>query len=230
MQTQTTHPGIIQEGGVQYKIANLQNKTLHYDFTKTLHYLNAKGKILFGKHFKIYKSDVALLHKLVCYRIGDQATCKQYNIDINKGLLLSGPVGCGKTSIITLLKYITPHLKNYHVIPARNITFGFNHLGYKTITDYGESNHYCFDDIGVEPEGKYYGQKCNVLGEILLSRYEIFLKAKKIKNRGQRIKTHATTNLNADELEEHYGNRVRSRMREMFNLISFDANAKDKRS
>jgi len=41
--------------------------------------------------------------------------------------------------------------------------------------------------------------------------------------------THATSNLSASELEEYYGNRVRSRMREMFNLIAFDSGAKDKR-
>jgi len=43
------------------------------------------------------------------------------------------------------------------------------------------------------------------------------------------MKTHITTNLNGDEIEEMYGTRVRSRMREQFNLIAFDEAAKDKR-
>ena len=42
--------------------------------------------------------------------------------------------------------------------------------------------------------------------------------------------THATTNLNAQELEERYGNRVRSRMRQLFNLIAFDKESTDKRN
>ncbi|NEW80122.1 MAG: ATPase, partial [Gelidibacter sp.] len=42
-------------------------------------------------------------------------------------------------------------------------------------------------------------------------------------------KTHITTNLNAEELETRYGSRVRSRLREMFNLIGFDESTKDKR-
>ncbi|MDT8347935.1 MAG: ATPase, partial [Flavobacteriaceae bacterium] len=42
-------------------------------------------------------------------------------------------------------------------------------------------------------------------------------------------KTHITTNLNAEELEARYGSRVRSRLREMFNLISFDKASVDKR-
>ena len=75
--------------------------------------------------------------------------------------------------------------------------------------------------MGVEPIGRHYGKDCNVMGEILLSRHELFLKTK--------IKTHATTNLNAQELEDLYGNRVRSRMRELFNLIAFPENTSDKR-
>ena len=59
------------------------------------------------------------------------------------------------------------------------------------------------------------------MGEILLSRYDLFLQRK--------IRTHATTNLNAQELEERYGNRVRSRMRQLFNLIAFDEQSIDKR-
>jgi hypothetical protein len=44
-----------------------------------------------------------------------------------------------------------------------------------------------------------------------------------------RKKTFATTNLNAKELEDRYGNRVRSRMRQMFNLLAFEQTAKDRR-
>lgn len=120
-----------------------------------------------------------------------------------------------------LLRHIVPHQKAYKMIPTRNIVFGFNHVGYKTIEDYGSTNYFCFDDLGVEPIGRHYGKDCNVLGEIMLSRYELFLQ--------HHIKTHATTNLNAEELEDRYGNRVRSRMRELFNLIAFDRASTDKR-
>lgn len=41
--------------------------------------------------------------------------------------------------------------------------------------------------------------------------------------------THITTNLSATEIETAYGNRVRSRMRNMLNLIAFDKNTIDKR-
>ena len=215
------NPSKIIEGGVEYSLGRFDGKSVQYDFPKILVYLNAKGKLLFGEKFKIYKKDQDILLKLCSYFIKDKENCKKFDIDLDKGLLLSGPVGCGKTSLIKLLHFLVPHQRKYVVMPCRNIVFAFNHLGYKTIEDYGESSFFCFDDMGVEPMGRHYGKDCNVIGEILLSRYDLFLETK--------LKTHATTNLNAEELEERYGNRVRSRMRELFNLIAFDERARDKR-
>ena len=217
----TNQPHIIIEKGVQYKLGELKDNCIQYDFKSILIYLDAKGKLLFGKSFKIYEEDEVVLYKLCIYFIRDFEACKKLNIDPNKGILLSGPVGCGKTSLMKLLRHIVPHHKPYEVIPARNITFAFNNIGYKTIQEYGNSNFYCFDDLGVETTGRHFGKDCNVMGEILLSRYDLFLQRK--------IRTHATTNLNAQELEERYGNRVRSRMRQLFNLIAFDKESKDKR-
>lgn len=217
------NPSKITEGGVEYSLGKFDGKSVLYDFPKILIYLNAKGKLLFGEKFRIYDEDKDILIKLCSYFIKDRENCETYGIDIDKGILLSGPVGCGKTSLMKLLKYLVPLQRPYLLAPCRNIVFGFNHLGYKTIEDYGDSSSICFDDLGVEPIGRHYGKDCNVMGEILLSRYELYLKTK------TKVKTHATTNLNAEELEERYGNRVRSRMRELFNLIAFDTGVQDKR-
>jgi hypothetical protein len=59
------------------------------------------------------------------------------------------------------------------------------------------------------------------MAEILLSRYDQFVAKKLI--------THLTTNLSASEIESSYGNRIRSRMRELFNLIAFENTVNDKR-
>lgn len=215
------NPSKITEGGVVYSLGDFDGKQVEYDFSKVLTYLEAKGKLLFGRNFSLFPEDREVLLKLCSYMVRDHASCRKMDIDPNKGILLSGPVGCGKTSLMKLIRFITPHYRPYEIIPARNIVFGFNHIGHRIIEDYGNGNFYCFDDIGVEPMGRHFGKDCNVMGEILLSRHDLFLESG--------LRTHGTTNLNAQELEDRYGKRVRSRMRELFNLIAFDQNAKDKR-
>ena len=223
-----TTPHIKIEGTSKFQIGDLKNNIVHYDFDKIKTYLNIKGFLLFGKNFKIYKEDDPLLFKLCCYFIQDHQTCANMGIDTNKGLLLSGPVGCGKTSLMKLLPYLAPHKTTYEIIPTRNIVFNFNAAGFEVLEKYNDIKNYCFDDLGVEPTGCHYTKECNVMGEILLSRYDIF-KEKKPALSLTKGKTHITTNLNAEELEARYGSRVRSRLREMFNLISFDSSSTDKR-
>ena len=211
----------IREGGNSYCLAAKRGKKLFYDFSKILDYLEIKGKLLFGNQFRLYEEDREILYRLSNYFIKDEEKCQSLDVDIKKGLLLTGPVGCGKTSFMKLLPHIVPFERKYVVIPSRNVTFSFNHLGYKTIEDFGDSGYFCFDDLGIEPQGRFFGQDCNVLGEVLLSRYEIFQR--------HGVKTHGTTNLDADEIEERYGSRVRSRMRSMFNIIAFNKTTRDKR-
>lgn len=218
-------PHIKIEGTSKFQIGEIRNNTVHYEFEKIKTYLNIKGHLLFGKNFKIYKEDELLLFKLCNYFIQDHYSCAQMGIDTNKGLLLSGPVGCGKTSLMKLLLHLAPHKTNYEFIPSRNIVFNFNAKGYDVLEKYNQTQNYCFDDLGVEPTGIHYAKECNVMGEILLSRYDLFCHPE----RSRRVLTHITTNLNAQEIENRYGNRVRSRMRTMFNLISFDENSIDKR-
>jgi len=218
-------PHIKTEGTSKFQIGEIKDNIIHYDFEKIKTYLNIKGHSLFGINFKIYKEDEPLIFKLCCYFIQDHYSCAQMGIDTNKGILLSGPVGCGKTSLMKLLPHLAPHKTNYEMIPTRNIVFNFNATGYEILEKYNDNKNYCFDDLGVEPTGKHFGTDCNVMGEILLSRYELFCHPK----RSRRGLTHITTNFNAQEIEERYGNRVRSRMREFFNLIAFDSSSKDKR-
>jgi energy-coupling factor transporter ATP-binding protein EcfA2 len=203
----------------------------HYNYEDVIIWLEKKGVELYGNHFKILETDYPIIYKLVAYFLKDEATCFQYGINLNKGIMLSGPVGCGKTSLLNLMKYLTPTEHKFSVKPCRDISFEFIQDGYEIIHKYSKdlrlrggqpvAVRYCFDDLGTENNLKYYGNECNVMAEILLSRYELFTSKK--------IQTHITTNLSATEIENQYGNRVRSRLREMVNLIAFDKTIKDKR-
>ncbi|MDF0709047.1 ATPase [Flagellimonas okinawensis] len=208
------HPHIITEGARTYHIGKLEGTKVTYDFERILEYLQVKGKMMFGERFNIHEEDMDTLLVLCAYLTRDYDRCKKYGIEPLRGLLLTGPVGCGKIGLIRLLRFLVPCQRPYIVIPTRNVVFGFNHLGHKTIEDFGNGQFFCFDDLGAEPNGWHNGKECNVLGKVLLSRYALFVK--------HHVRTHCTTDLNVGELEERYGKRVLGRMRRMFNLVAFD--------
>ena len=202
------------------------NTTLSY--LEIISWLEKKGIELYGKKFKILETDHEIIYKLIAYFLKDEQACYQFNIDLEKGILLTGPIGCGKTSLMNLMKYLTATEHKFFVKPCRDISFEFIQDGYQIIHKYSngklyqsEPRTYCFDDLGTENNLKYFGNECNVMAEILLSRYDLFISKK--------LQTHITTNLSATEIEKNYGNRVRSRLREMINLIAYDKSTLDKR-
>lgn len=200
--------------------------SLQYNYPEILTWLEQKGKQDYGEKFHFAEQDTTTIIKLIAYFLNDETKTKLYGIDLTKGILLSGPVGCGKTTLMALMKYVTKQRNRFHIKNCRDISFEFIKEGYEVIHRYSRGNqnenkNYCFDDLGVEQNLKYYGNECNVMAEIILSRYDLFV--------AKKVQTHLTTNLSASEIETAYGNRVRSRLRVMLNLIAFDKNAGDKR-
>ena len=215
------------------QIAEYRSGIFNFSFSTCLQWMEERGKILFGNHFSIVQTDYDLIYKLLVYAIADQENAASHGINLRKGILLTGPIGCGKTTLMQLASYFFPRETQYIVKPAREITFEFEKDGFSVINLYSKGSYfrygnmpiprvYCFDDLGLEQTPKYYGNECNVMAEILLNRYDLFV--------SKRMMTHITTNLSASELESIYGNRIRSRMREMFNLVAFDRDTKDKRA
>lgn len=183
---------------------------------------------MFTPDFKLSETDKEIAKKLIAYFLKDPIAANYYALNLNKGILLSGPVGCGKTTLMNLMRFYEQALNRFVMKSCRDLSFEFIQNGYEVIHKYSklsfngsEPRIYCFDDLGSENNIKYFGNECNVMAEVLLSRYDLFASKKMV--------THLTTNLSASEIESYYGNRVRSRMREQFNLIAFDSKAQDKR-
>jgi hypothetical protein len=190
--------------------------------------LEKRGKEIYGPLFRILETDKQVIIKLIAYFLKDEAIATQLEIKLDKGIALVGPIGCGKTSLMNLMRFFQPAPQRFILRSCRDVTFDFIREGYETIHRYSfrsfhdhEPRAYCFDDLGIENNLKYFGNECNVMAEVLLSRYDLL--------HTRNLVTHLTTNLSASEIEAQYGNRVRSRMREMFNLISFDKTTRDKR-
>lgn len=201
---------------------------LSLDFPWCLAFIEKRGIELYGKKFRVLVEDHEIILKLLVYFIGNESEAEKLGLDLQKGILLTGPIGCGKTSLMNLMRFVPPPERNHIMKSCRDVSFEFIQEGFEVIGRYSRmsfnSHHpkiYCFDDLGAEQTLKYYGNECNVMGEVLLSRYDLLISTDMI--------THATTNLSASELETLYGNRLRSRLREMFNLVSFSNSAHDKR-
>jgi len=198
------------------------------NYQKVLFHLEQRGRKRFNSNFIFHKNDYPFIIRLAAYFLNDEEKCAELNMDLKKGILLTGPIGIGKTAWFQLIQEIAVNEQKFYYTTCRNISFEFIQDGYTVIHKYsrGEINSFspkniCFDDLGTENNLKYYGNECNVMSEIILSRYELFIT--------HGIKTHITTNLSASEIGQFYTERNRSRLREMMNVLPVPAQWKDKR-
>lgn len=153
---------------------------------------------------------------------------------LNKGICLYGNIGVGKTTLMRL--FCENQLSSYVVLNCSTIADDYAKNGVNEFdlyeglyrsngtigrvfghTDLG----ICFDDLGSESLSKNFGNERNVMQEILTRRYNNIFHLQN--------KTHITTNQTPDELERMYGLRIRNRMKEMFNVITFSEKSKSKR-
>lgn len=158
------------------------------------------------------------------------------DIDYKKGILLIGGVGPGKSTIFRQFQKflsVTNHPNLFRMTESRTITRDFLRDGINGLEkwsfNYGQNQHgvtlphpfnLCIDDLGLEAEEiSNYGQKVDVISEIMADRYQLFV--------NQGIKTHAITNL-ADDLKKNYDERINDRFREMFNVVKLTGKSRRK--
>lgn len=182
----------------------------------------------FKMQYQVDDANRAVVANLCFYFSGD----KRFSGDLNKGLLLSGGVGVGKTSLMQF--FARNQIFSYRMVHCRDVEKNFAQDGYDAIDKYSNNlpvainanpfGHqiigFCFDDLGTEENSKHYGKEKNMMAEILLNRYDFKLPYHS---------THITTNLTAAEIKEQYGTRVTDRLREMVNVITFDKNTQSRR-
>lgn len=130
----------------------------------------------------------------------------KYGDDMQKGILLRGNTGAGKTFLFDVannynkIDSYAPFVK----VNARDISAEFSLKGWETVKKYTEIYNLLIDDLGAETITQHYGCRVSPITEIIDRREELG----KI--------THATTNVL--KLETIYDDRTISRMYSLFNV------------
>lgn len=147
-------------------------------------------------------------------------------MDLNKGLLLVGNVGSGKTLLMRAVRSAMQQAygSQFGMRPCSEMVRAFTDGGYSDIEGWMTAPHVCFDDLGTESEAVHYGKRTNLMAEVIEVRYDRL-------QSGRKCWTHITTNLGTDQIRERYGERAFSRLRHMTNLVDLGAGsvAKDRR-
>jgi len=156
---------------------------------------------------------------------------------LKKGIALVGPTGVGKTAFMWL--FCDNPRQSFTITPCKVALEAYEGAsntseGNQLFSRFAEKSDVyrskfrqglggrAFDDLGTETvPAVLFNKKRNLMLDLLERRYEM----------GPQVAglTHLTTNLTSNQIEEIYGKRLRSRFREMFNLIKFDPKTPDRR-
>ncbi len=216
------------------KVSNVGQNIPYYRAKELREIVLGNFKRNTNREYIIDELNRKIFYALCLYFTGDSEFENLGDFSLSKGIMLMGPVGCGKTSMMRLFtsnqrasysvksclqiaeSYVDDDILESH---TRLIKVPVNGNPYRQ-SEYGV----CFDDLGIEDVRKRFGNTTNVMAYILTRRYDSV---------PTRKYTHITTNLSANDIENYYGARVRSRMSEMFNQLVFppatESNPNDRR-
>lgn len=136
-------------------------------------------------------------------------------LDARKGILIIGNPGAGKTLLLEVFNRLIRNLPTaYKIMTCIDATKNYENKGDGSIRFFG---NYFFDDLGHEEIVNRYGNKREVLHDIIFDRYNLW--------RLQRVITHFTTNKSPLELIQRYGDHCYSRLQQMCNIVALGATA-----
>ncbi|PMD94869.1 ATPase [Siphonobacter sp. BAB-5405] len=175
-----------------------------------------------GFPLRITEANKDIIKALALYFSKDYRA-EGYGLDLEKGLIIFGGIGCGKTYTMKAVR--TNPSAAFLLVPCSDISDAYTQDGVEALEKYatpakgrpnpfnGDTQYgWCYDDLGTEETSSNYGNRRNVMAEVIQKAYN----RPDLKGR-----IHITTNLDPDQIEAIYGPRVRSRMREMFNQLAF---------
>lgn len=169
--------------------------------------------------FVINDTNKEIIYTLLLYFLQDPSFDRYGNIkneaSLEKGILIHGDYGVGKTQLFSIIRSIGKELCEFNYTD-----FWFSQISAGSFVDqYMKATKSYGVDFDLD---KYYRGKLYIddLGheKKAFNRDEIFADILFERNRN-RSKTFVTTNLNPTDLSDKYGERIGDRLLEMFNII-----------
>lgn len=184
--------------------------------------------------FVVDDRNVKILSELYTWVWAWMGRMEPGKLNPNKGLLLWGDIGTGKTTLIKgLQRYLATINQLAYGCNNRNICIEIKSAaevslryaadGMKALerwTERDQAGHLAIDEIGREEISTHFGTTCNTIQTLLQLRYE----------QRHSILTHGTTNINmaSEEFSNRYGSYIYDRVKEMFNVIRIGGESRRK--
>lgn len=194
--------------------------------------------------FVLDSTNERVFNLLCLYFIGDSQFNSEFfeysdgskmQMSLEKGIaLISSKKGTGKTVMMSLFQQ--NKYRPYFQIETKNVSSSFQKKGEEAIEIHSEPLHIpphpdffyydyigiCFDDLGFELPKSYWGSKSDVMSDVIFAIY------RKNQMKGNFSNFHFTSNLSGNDIQSRYDDRIRDRMREMFNVIVLSGESRRK--
>lgn len=190
------------------KIEQAKQLTEYWTAKQMFELMKRNSWELFGKKLQVTDNNRQAITALCFFLARDDRFMTDLKLDPQKGLLIRGPTGTGKTHLVRCLA--TNELNPVMVLSMIDIAGEIKRNGEFVMKPQGRKIVY-LDDVGTEQAAvKHYGNT--------IEWFKDYIETTNLKTK---TFNHLiiTTNLNFSEMEQMYGFRVGSRLREMFNPV-----------
>lgn len=186
------------------------------------------GKDMYGEEFNLDTDEVCNIYKNTY-----EYFVKRSKNKIKKSLLIIGGLGVGKSAMMKIMQRIfkdsPAKFKWVNAYELKDLSETYTTSQIKEMYGYDLKMDLYIDDIGVSVDVKRFGNTVNIITEILMERYDLFI------NSG--FKTHLSSNLitsikndfkNTSTLKTVYGERILDRIIEMTTVVIFKGESRRK--
>lgn len=186
------------------------------------------GKQMYGEDFSLDNPAIAKVYQAIYEYLVKRSKGKS-----KKGILIIGGLGVGKSAMMKIMQRLfkdtVGRFKWVNAYDLKDLSELYTTMQIKEMYGYDLKMDLYIDDIGVSVDVKRFGNTVNIITELLMERYDLFI------NSG--FKTHLSSNLVTDitnnihnnpTLKTVYGSRLMDRLKEMTDVITFKGESQRK--